>query len=92
MSFNFPLGLLLLLGIPALIIIYIIKNRYKEKVVSSDYVWELSKKFLKKRNPLNSISNLLNLIIQCLCICFLSFSLCSLSHMKQTRHHPVRLK
>lgn len=75
MSFNFPFGLLLLLGIPALIIIYIIKNRYKEKVVSSDYVWELSKKFLKKRNPLNSISNLLNLIIQCLCICFLSFSL-----------------
>lgn len=75
MSFNFPLGFLLLLAIPILIIIYIIKNKYKEKVVSSDYIWDLSKKFLKKKNPLNSIANLLNLIIQCLCILFLSFSL-----------------
>ena len=75
MSFSFPLGFLLLLAIPVLIIIYIIKNKYKEKVVSSSYIWELSKKFLKKKNPLNSIANLLNLIIQCLCITFLSFSL-----------------
>ena len=75
MSFRFPFGLLLLLAIPVLIIIYIIKNKYKEKVVSSSYIWDLSKKFLKKRNPLNSIANLLNLIIQCVCIAFLSFSL-----------------
>ena len=75
MSFNFPFGLLLLLAIPVLIIIYIIKNKYKEKVISSSYIWDLSKKFLKKKNPLNSIANLLNLIIQCVCIAFLSFSL-----------------
>ena len=75
MSFRFPFGLLLLLAIPVLIIIYIIKNKYKEKVVSSSYIWDLSKKFLKKKNPLNSIANLLNLIIQCVCIAFLSFSL-----------------
>lgn len=75
MSFRFPLGFLLLLAIPVLIIIYIIKNKYKEKVVSSSYIWDLSKKFLKKKNPLSSIANLLNLIIQCLCITFLSFSL-----------------
>lgn len=75
MSFRFPFGLLLLLAIPILIIIYIIKNKYKEKVVPSSYIWDLSKKFLKKKNPLNSIANLLNLIIQCVCIVFLSFSL-----------------
>ena len=75
MSLRFPLGLLLLLAIPVLIIIYIIKNKYKEKVVSSSYIWDLSKKFLKKKNPLNSIANLLNLIMQCVCITFLSFSL-----------------
>ena len=75
MSFRFPFGLLLLLAIPVLIIIYIIKNKYKEKVVSSSYIWDLSTKFLKKKNPLNSIANLLNLIIQCVCIAFLSFSL-----------------
>ncbi len=75
MSFNFPFGLLLLIAIPVLIIIYIIKNKYKEKVVSSSYIWDLSKKFLKKKNPFNTIANLLNLILQCLCIAFLSFSL-----------------
>ena len=75
MSLRFPLGLLLLFAIPVLIIIYIIKNKYKEKVVSSSYIWDLSKKFLKKKNPLNSIANLLNLIMQCVCIAFLSFSL-----------------
>ncbi len=73
MSFNFPFGLLLLIAIPVLIIIYIIKNKYKEKVVSSSYIWDLSKKFLKKKNPFNTIANLLNLILQCLCITFLSF-------------------
>lgn len=75
MTLLFPFGLLLLLAIPVLIIIYIIKNKYKEKTVSSSYVWELSRKFLKKKNPLNTISNLLNLIMQCLCIAFLSFAL-----------------
>ncbi len=75
MTLLFPFGLLLLLAIPVLIIIYIIKNKYKEKTVSSSYIWELSRKFLKKKNPLNSISNLLNLIMQCLCIAFLSFAL-----------------
>ena len=75
MNLRFPLGLLLLIAIPILIIIYIIKNKYKEKVVSSSYVWELSKKFIKKKHPLNTIANLLNLIMQCLCIAFLSFSL-----------------
>ena len=75
MSFAFPLGLLLLIAIPVLILIYIIKNKYRERTVSSTYVWELSKRFLKKRNPLSSIANLLNLIVQCLAIAFLSFSL-----------------
>lgn len=75
MTLNFPFGLLLLLAIPVLIVIYIIKNKYKEKTVSSSYAWELSKKFLKKKNPLSSIANLLNLVMQCLCIAFLSFAL-----------------
>ena len=75
MNLLFPWGLLLLLAIPVLIVIYIIKNKYKEKTVSSSYVWELSKKFLKKKNPLSTIANLLNLIVQCLCIAFLAFAL-----------------
>ena len=75
MTLLFPFGLLLLLAIPVLIIIYIIINKYKEKTVSSSYIWELSRKFLKKKNTLNCISYLLNLLMPCLCIAFLSFAL-----------------
>ena len=56
MSFQYPWGLLLLLAIPVLIVIYILLNKYKEDTVSSSYVWELSKKFIKKKNPINTFS------------------------------------
>ena len=49
MTFLYPLGLLGLLGIPVLIIIYIIKSKYTEQTVSSTYLWKLSERFLKKR-------------------------------------------
>lgn len=75
MSFQYPWGLLLLLAIPVLIVIYILLNKYKEDTVSSSYVWELSKKFIKKKNPINTFSKLLALILQCCAIVFLAFSL-----------------
>ena len=49
MNFHFPLGLLGLIGIPIIVIIYIIKSKYTEQTVASTYLWELSEKFLKKR-------------------------------------------
>ena len=49
MTFLYPLGLLGLLGIPVLIVIYIIKSKYTEQTVSSTYLWKLSERFLKKR-------------------------------------------
>ena len=75
MSYQYPWGLLLLLAIPVLIVIYILLNKYKEDTVSSSYVWELSKKFIKKKNPINTFSKLLALILQCCAIVFLAFSL-----------------
>lgn len=42
MSFYFPLGLLGLLGIPVLILIYVIKSKYTEQTIASTYLWELS--------------------------------------------------
>lgn len=77
MKLLYPWGLLLLIAIPVLIIIYIIKNKYREKTVSSSYVWELSRKFVKKKNILNTMANLLALILQCLAIAFLAISLSS---------------
>ena len=53
MSFLYPLGLLGLIGIPILIIIYILKNKYTEQTISSTYLWRLSEKFLKTAPELN---------------------------------------
>ena len=68
MTFLYPLAFLVLLAIPVLIVIYIIRNKYKEGTVASTYLWEISQKFLKKRNPLNKFEHLLALLIQCLTI------------------------
>ena len=47
-----PLGLLGLIGIPILIIIYIIKPKYHEKKISSTFIWRLSLKYRKRKIPL----------------------------------------
>ena len=75
MSVMYPLGFLALLGIPVLIIIYIIKNKYTEQVVSSTYLWTLSEKFLKRRNPLNKIAGIISLILQILIVLFVAVAL-----------------
>ena len=63
MRFLYPLGLLGLIAVPILIIIYIIKNKYVEQVVSSTYLWTLSEKFLKRRNPIRMITGIISLIL-----------------------------
>lgn len=75
MTFLYPLGLLGLIGIPILIIIYIIKSKYTEITVSSTYLWTLSEKFLKKRRPLDKVTGIISLILQILAITLISLSL-----------------
>lgn len=75
MSFLNPIGLLGLIGIPILILIYILKSKYQEYSVSSTFLWELSEKFLTKKSPLSKFSGLLNLILQILTVLFLSLAL-----------------
>ncbi len=75
MSFLYPWGLLGLIGIPILIIIYIIRNRYKEHIVSSSYLFELSEKFLKRKKILRRFEGLLSLIFEIIAVLFLSISL-----------------
>ena len=74
MTFLYPLGLLGLLGIPVLIIIYIIKSKYTEQTVSSTYLWKLSERFLKKKNPLSRLTGLISLILQILCVLAISLT------------------
>ena len=75
MRFLFPLGLLGLIGIPILIIVYIIKSKYAEITVSSTFIWRLSEKFLKRRNPLNKLTGIIGLILQLLMVAVLSFAI-----------------
>ncbi len=75
MSLAYPLGLLGLIGVPILILIYIIKNQYTEKVIASTYLWELSERFLKKRLPISRIVGIISLILQILAVVFASLAL-----------------
>jgi len=74
-SFLYPLGLLGLIGIPVLIIIYIIKSKYTEQTVSSTYLWTLSERFLKRRNPLNRLTGIISLILQILAVTAISLAI-----------------
>ena len=75
MSFLFPFALFGLLAIPALFIIYILRNKYKEETAPSTYIWEMAAKLLKRKNPLSRFEHLLALIVQCLAIAVFSVAL-----------------
>ena len=74
MSFIYPLGLLGLIGVPIVILIYILKNKYNEQTVPSTYLWALSEKFFKRRNPLSGLTGVISLILQILMIIFVSLA------------------
>lgn len=74
MSFIYPLGLLGLLAVPIIIIIYILRSKYKTKNVSSTFIWKRSLKYVKRRIPLNFIMSLL-LILQILAVVAASFAI-----------------
>lgn len=74
MTFAYPLGLLGLIGIPILIILYIIKSHYTEQTVASVYLWQLSEKFLKKKKRVR-FSGLLSLILQIIAVAAISLTI-----------------
>ena len=73
MKLLIPLGLIALISIPIIIIIYLIKPRFVEKKISSTYIWKLSLKYKKKKNPLNWLTKSLLLIVQILSALLLTF-------------------
>jgi len=75
MSFLYPLGLLGLLAIPVIILIYILQSKYTEQTVPSNYLWHLSERFLKKRNPLSGLTGIISLILQLLTVVIISLSI-----------------
>ena len=58
-----PLGLIALIGIPIVIIIYILKPKYQEKTINSTYIWKLSLKYRKRKLPLQWLKRSLLLLV-----------------------------
>ena len=75
MSFMYPLGLIGLIGIPIIIIIYILRSKYNEQTVPSVYIWHLSEKFLKRKNPLSGLTGIISLILQILTVAVISLAI-----------------
>ena len=75
MRFLYPLGLCGLIGVPIIILIYILKNKYNEQTVPSTYIWTLSEKFFKRRNPLSGLTGLISLILQILAVIAISLAI-----------------
>lgn len=74
MSLVTPWGLLGLLGIPIIIIIYLLKSKYVSKPVSSTFIWKRSLKYVKNRLPLTFVFSLL-LVLQILTVIVASFAM-----------------
>ncbi|MBQ8311409.1 MAG: BatA and WFA domain-containing protein [Clostridia bacterium] len=75
MTFLYPMGLLGLIGVPIIILIYILKNKYNEQTVPSTYLWTLSEKFFKRRNPLSGLTGIISLILQLLTVVIVSLAI-----------------
>ena len=74
MRFLFPLGLLGLIGVPIIVIIYILRNKFNEQTVPSTYLWLLSEKFFKRRNPLSGLTGIISLVLQILTVVTVSLA------------------
>ncbi|MBR6727793.1 MAG: BatA and WFA domain-containing protein, partial [Clostridia bacterium] len=75
MTFMYPLALLGLIGIPIVILIYILQSKYTEQTVTSTYIWKLSDRFLKRKNPFSGLTGLISLILQILLITAVSLAI-----------------
>ncbi len=73
MIFLIPLGFLALIGLLALLAIYLIKPSYQNKVIPSSYIWKESLKYRKKQVPASALRNVLIVICQILIIVLCAF-------------------
>ncbi len=75
MTLLYPLGLIGLIGVPLLVLIYILRSKYNEQTIASTYLWTLSEKFFKRRNPLSGLTGIISLILQILTVITVSLLL-----------------
>lgn len=75
MTFLYPLGLLGLIGIPIIIIIYIIKNKHTEQTITTTHIWLVAERLMKKRRPISRIYGLISLLIQLIAVTAISLAI-----------------
>ena len=68
-----PLGLLGLLSLAVLLIIYLLKPNYQQKMISSTFVWKLSLKYRKRKIPVSKLRNILLILCQVLVLSLAAF-------------------
>lgn len=84
MNWLVPLGFLGLIGLAVLLLIYLLKPNYQQKSVSSTFVWKLSLKYRKRRNPISKLRNLLILLCQIFIIAACAFVMAQPAIVKET--------
>lgn len=75
MTLLLPLGLLGLVSLLILLLIYILRPNYQQKLVSTTFIWKLSLKYKKHRIPISRLRNILLIICQLLLLAVLAFML-----------------
>ncbi len=72
MELLLPLGLIGLVSLAVLILIYILRPNYQQRLVSSTFVWKLSLKYRRNKIPVSKLRNLLILLCQLLLLAALA--------------------
>ncbi len=85
MTFLTPFGLLALLSIVALIIIYLLKPKYQDRVVASSFIWKLSLQYKKKKMPFSWLKNSLLLMLQILTLIMMTIILIQPNYVLATK-------
>ncbi len=75
MQFLNPWGFLSFLSIPALIILYILKQQHTEHTVSSTYLWKKTEIFMQASTPWQRLRKNLLFFLQLLLLLILSFTI-----------------
>lgn len=75
MGFFNPLGFLALLGIPAILIMYMLKEKHKEVKVSSTMLWQKAVLSTLSKKPWQKLRNNILMIIQIIAVILLALAL-----------------
>ncbi len=75
MNLNFPLGLLGLLGVPVIILLYLLKQKHEDYTVSSLYLWQNALQDVEANAPWQRLKKNILMLLQILAVILLAFIL-----------------